>query len=718
MRSMRSVRHLQALVASILGRKVGLQMSQASGRDVWAPIGTANATLWHSTTTGAEAKSAQTHVKALPPNNVVIAGAGPAGLTTALLLQKYGVQTVVLEQNSQLTDHPQAHYINHRTMEIFRGMDGLAKEVEALMPPLCQWRQFVYCTFLLGDVLGTVDHFKGQRSPHSSTLSPEPVAHLPQNRLLPLLARRAAAYDDDIQLRMGARVTRVVPTIDGKALHVTVKPEGGDEYTLLTKYLVAADGAHSSIRKSAGIRMMGPGTIQHLVNIHFTSIDLGRRLLRENRKGMLYFVFNKDVIAVIVAHDLEGGEFVAQVPYFPPLQSPTEFTVEECKSLIQKFVGVEGGLDVQVKTIRPWAMRAAVAEHYSAYNDRAFFVGDAAHVVPPAGAFGMNTGIQDAHNLAWKLALSVKGISEQLLKTYENERMPVAEANMQLSIQNFDETLQVARVMGLDYNLANSISNALSSQSLQYIPAQLRRQALMTMFEAGRVAGSAVGQLRRSRLKQLFETGETLRLQYPKEDLGFVYGSQNSAVAVALSHPNVTRKSVGASTDRNAPYLPALVPGGRLPHVPLIVERVGNLPGIHRGDKISSVDLSACRGARFTLLLSGASRQCLYDWIAAWRLWLDGHGPGGALELNPIVIVQSAELTEQLFDCSDERENVTFLIDSSGLWKALDPFGKAGLAVVVRPDGHIAWLHESSIASGVDDALATLDNVFRVVLKY
>ena len=93
---------------------------------------------------------------------VAIAGGGPTGLTTALLLSRYGVPCVVLERAPALTDHPKAHSINHRTMEVFRGLDGLAGEVAAAMPPLEQWRKFVSCTTLTGTGLGTVDHFKAR----------------------------------------------------------------------------------------------------------------------------------------------------------------------------------------------------------------------------------------------------------------------------------------------------------------------------------------------------------------------------------------------------------------------------------------------------------------------------------------------------------------------------------------------------------------------------
>lgn len=91
---------------------------------------------------------------------VVIAGGGPTGLTTSLLLAEYGVESIVLEKSPHLPRHPKAHLMNHRTLEIFRHVSGLSEDIVRLMPGLKEWRNFVYCTSLTGSLLGIVDHFK------------------------------------------------------------------------------------------------------------------------------------------------------------------------------------------------------------------------------------------------------------------------------------------------------------------------------------------------------------------------------------------------------------------------------------------------------------------------------------------------------------------------------------------------------------------------------
>jgi 2-polyprenyl-6-methoxyphenol hydroxylase-like FAD-dependent oxidoreductase len=127
--------------------------------------------------------------------------------------------------------------------------------------------------------------------------------------------------------------------------------------------------------------------------------------------GMLYFLYNKDVVAVLVCHDIKRGEFVLQVPFFPPIESIEDYKRDKakCMEIVKKAIFAKTsdvGSDIEIKNVNSWVMEAIVAQSYiNKYGDPyAFLVGDAAHAFPPSGGFGMNTGIGDSFNLAHKIA--------------------------------------------------------------------------------------------------------------------------------------------------------------------------------------------------------------------------------------------------------------------------------------------------------------------------
>ncbi|GAX80176.1 hypothetical protein CEUSTIGMA_g7614.t1 [Chlamydomonas eustigma] len=525
---------------------------------------------------------------------VIICGAGPTGLVLSLELARYGVASTVIERDVGPTQHPQAHFINNRTMEIFRSLDGLAEEVKTLSPHLNEWRSFIYCRSLSGHILGQVDHFPGQVQPWNEEVSPEPLTHLPQNRLLPLLIKRVKKQPDLITLLMGHSVesskyqsgcvdVSVKSLCSSKhqsgcvdvsvkslcslkhqsgCVDVSVMTPSGQMVTLTGSYFAAADGAGSRVRKAMKIEMQGEKSMQHLVNIHFFSKQMGQ--LSMQRPAMLYFVFNAEVVTVLVAHTIREGEFVAQVPFFPPLQSIDEFTEDVCLSIIQAASGLSNLVDVQIKQVRTWTMSAEVASRFSD-GHRTFLLGDAAHRFPPAGGFGMNTGIQDAHNLAWKLAAVLKGSAgTRLLHSYEVERRPVALANTALSVANWEEAVRVPQVLGLDPKAAKLANQIVSSAPLSLT---WGKSVLESILTAGRrLAATHLGPVegwRQAQLDRIFKSGESLRLQFPNEDLGFSY-KEGAIVAGVIRNES---PDDGVRGQRRSNYEPRAEPGCRMPHV-------------------------------------------------------------------------------------------------------------------------------------------------------
>ena len=298
---------------------------------------------------------------------VLIVGAGPVGLTLSALLSRFGVDHLVCERRARPSTHPQAHFVNNRTMEIFRPVLGLGASIARSQPPLEHWRRFVYCTGMARGVeLGRVDHFDDgthdgthdDDDRHHREVSPASVAHFGQHRLVPALLQRAYALHPrgrdgfitgatltDVRTRSPAAPGATfgsrgrAPVTARLALAGFNRADDPNDSTMSVdaNVLVAADGANSRVRDSlAPTRMTGTPTMQHLVNVHFTSRTLAARLREDDRAAMLYFVFNPDVVAVVVAHDLRNGEFVAQIPYFPPHQSlERDFSRRQCAALVE-----------------------------------------------------------------------------------------------------------------------------------------------------------------------------------------------------------------------------------------------------------------------------------------------------------------------------------------------------------------------------------------------
>ena len=469
------------------------------------------------------------------------------GIYASILLARMGVSSVVIEKGTvdinstgdERRSHPRAHVLHTRSMELLREI-GLCQEVEKEMPPLEQWKHFRYCSALVGTDLAAVDHCDDGDGAYSNLRrnSPTFVAHLSQPLLEQMLWRKCAQHPtrQHVKLLAGHRLHKLIiqgdhveavigRTEDEDAHAQGVRRYGPELHSRRFKYVVGADGAHSEVRRLCGIELQGRRAIESFVSIHFECRALWERM--RSRGAMLYFVFNAEVIACVVAHDVERGTWVAQVPYFPPLQDgcisdeqahhmiaacifgrkATDLVVTPVAASAGKdqetrgqeggrSVGRSGGLTWTLWSHRPWSMDAMVAGALSApptsphLGARVFLVGDAAHQFPPSGGFGLNTGLHDAHNLAWKLAaaLSQGGREEEeggggprprrettglgallsstrfvsLLSSYALERSPIAHMTARLSIDNHARGLAVPASVNLRRDALTHVSNALS----------------------------------------------------------------------------------------------------------------------------------------------------------------------------------------------------------------------------------------------------------------
>ncbi|MFH8839331.1 FAD-dependent oxidoreductase [Streptomyces sp. NPDC017868] len=361
---------------------------------------------------------------------VVVVGGGPTGLAAAHFLAGHGIRTVVLEQRPEPSGHPRATVINSRTMELLRHL-GIDAEVRAAGVPLQNTARITWCTELAGtelaglDIIASADALM-ERAVNSPVL---PVI-CSQNRVEALLVDR---------LPENARVIRGV-----KAEELTVTPSGvrvttgGETPTVVeARYAVLAEGLHGSLRETVGLRRTAATPLGRLLDIHF-SADLSP--WTAGRESALYWVLNDTVRGVLVTVDPVRGEWLLEIPALTPEEEHTYFEGEvDHHQLIEAAIGesreaIEG---LRIHSVRNWVMGSTGLASWRSADGRVLAAGDAAHTFPPTGGFGMNTGIQDAHNLAWKLAAVLRGgAPEALLDSYERERRPVAEFNARHSEVN------------------------------------------------------------------------------------------------------------------------------------------------------------------------------------------------------------------------------------------------------------------------------------------
>ena len=354
-----------------------------------------------------------------PP--VVISGGGLVGLSTAMFLAQHGVPSLVVERLRGGSPLPRAAHFHLRTIELFRAA-GIEDEVKSQSEK----------EFLPEGAIISMDSLSGKKLADiipglnvgvDDALSPCRRLFITQRGLEPILRNRARAVGAEVV--EGSEVVGFVQDRDG--VTVTVQDvDSGSRREIRTQFLVAAEGAHSGVRESLGIAFEGRGVFSNSMTIYFTA-DLAPQLL--GKPLSVIYISNETMGGFFrVDKDCQRGFLVVNTigdPATNPDVADAAKDTSEAKliELVRVAAGVPD-LPVQIDGVARWRASSDVAARYS--DGRVFLVGDAAHVMPPNGGFGGNTGIHDAYDLAWKLAWAVRGdAGEGLLASYSEERRPV-----------------------------------------------------------------------------------------------------------------------------------------------------------------------------------------------------------------------------------------------------------------------------------------------------
>lgn len=561
---------------------------------------------------------------------VVIIGGGPVGLVSSILLSLQNIPHLLFERHPSTSIHPKACGLNQRTIEIFRHI-GIEPEVLKQAAPRNTCSRTAWYTSLGHD--GREIHSRdawggGEYEDAFASASPSPYIMLPQIRLEPILQRRALELNPN-----GVKYGSEVLSIDEKVDHVVVNVSGTDgvAYDVEARYVLGADGGRM-VTDWLGIQWRGEKEIFDMVSAHFRA-PLSRH--HPDPRVFISWFINPATGGSIKSGYLyhlgpypsnpEKEEWCFGCAMLP--EDPERFDTKSTIERIRRTLNIDD-LEIILQSVSHWSVTSIVAERFRTKAGNVFLVGDAAHRIPPWGALGLNTGIQDAFNLIWKLAFVLGShikSPENLLDTYDQERRPIAQRVAKSSLHNLkSHGGAMDRAVGLSMNKTyeenqNAIDICLDPTHPDY--PQVRAE----IGNAQRVLDSEFGA--------------------HSTEVGWFYPSADTGYEGARTKDD--QQSKADDTLGDLIYHPSTIPGHHLPHA-----------WLQRGSTTTSTrDL--LEPSKFALFTESTNE---WEWVA-----------------------QHTRLIK--IETVNGKEGWT---DRDGTWRKLCGVEKKG-AVLVRPDGIVAW---------------------------
>ena len=501
--------------------------------------------------------------------DVLIVGAGPAGAAASLALSRAGVANIIINKYRSTSPGPRAHITNQRTMEFLRDFD-LEEAAKKLATPWSYMGEHAFSTSLAGEEFGRIPAWARSAAAQGEHLaaSPSTYCDLPQLYLEPLLIGEASQRGADVRFR--TEYLSHIQDEDGVTAHL-LDLVSEQEFEVRAKFLIGADGARSKVAADLELPYEGACGLGETgaINIEFKA-DLSRYC--DHRRSDMYWMIQCGSNLMgsapgpgfsVIRMVRPWNRWVCVVGYDMAQGTPAP-THADVLPFVQRTLGTDS-VPIEIISVSTWTTNAQFAVHNS--KGRVFCMGDAVHRHTPFGGLGMNTSIQDAYNLAWKLAMVAKGQAGlALLNSYDSERSPVARQVVNFALNGGMSLGPLVNALELQPGATDADMAASLARLKEPTAEGARRRATLRAAMDGTIAG--FGHAHGVELNQRYASGAIVPDGSP--DVPF-------------------------SRDPAYYYQPSTRPGAHLPHAWLT----------HKQHRVSTFDL--CGKGRFTLLtgLSG-----------------------------------------------------------------------------------------------------------------